>query len=133
MIISDKRPESFSPQFEFVPWNVRTEIEDLLQIDIGIMPLTDDPWSQGKCGFKAIQYLALGIPAVISPVGVNRAILTHGVEGYWARTNDEWERFVTQLVNDKKLRNEMGRRGREKIERQYSVTSNASGFLSLFE
>jgi glycosyltransferase involved in cell wall biosynthesis len=102
-------------------------------LDIGIMPLPDDEWANGKCGFKALQYMALRIPAVVSPVGVNTKIVDHGVDGFLASTPDEWLKSLTSLIENENLRKEMGIAGRSKIISHYSVISTSSSFLSLFE
>ncbi len=81
LVIADKKPELDIAHWDFCPWDATSEIEDLLKIDIGVMPLKADNWSEGKCGFKLIQYLALGIPAVASPVGVNKQIVAEGENG----------------------------------------------------
>jgi glycosyltransferase involved in cell wall biosynthesis len=96
------------------------------------MPLKDDAWSEGKCGFKIIQYLALGIPAVASPVGVNKKIVDHGINGYLCRTDDEWVQYLSELLQDAEKRKAFGKNGRQKIEQAYSVQANANNFLSLF-
>ena len=116
----------------FIPWKIQTEISDLNQIDIGVMPLPDDEWSKGKCGFKALQFMSLQIPVVASPIGVNGKIVDHGIDGFLASSQDEWIQFLTQLIEDNQLRIIMGMRGREKVLRKYSVTSNANNFMSLF-
>jgi glycosyltransferase involved in cell wall biosynthesis len=89
------------------------------------MPLTDDVWTRGKCGFKLLQCMAVGLPVVCSPVGANRQIVTDGVEGYWASSQTEWVEKITALVNDADLARAMGRRGREKVLQTYSLQANA--------
>ncbi len=133
MVIADKKPNWSLPSLQFVKWNKQTEIEDLRKIDIGLMPLSDDPWAHGKCGFKALQYLSLEIPAVVSPVGVNTVIVDHGINGFLCRTPEEWTQNLEQLIQQKDVRHAMGIRGREKVIQHYSVESNRETFLSLFE
>lgn len=133
VIISNQKPDTPPlSTFNFIEWNSKTEIEDLICFDVGIMPLPDDPWTRGKCGFKIIQYMALGIPAVASPVGVNKNIINHGVDGFLASSKEEWKRYISQLTRDESLRKLMGRRGRLKIVDHYSVKSSTRSFLSLF-
>lgn len=133
LVIADQPPNISLEKLTFIKWNLETEIEDLLKIDIGIMPLPDDEWAKGKCGFKALQYMSLEIPAVISPVGVNTYIINHGVNGYLASTEQDWFNYLSALISDEALRNKMGKLGREKVIKNYSVSSNTSNFLSLFE
>jgi glycosyltransferase involved in cell wall biosynthesis len=133
LIIADYQPPIRVQKLAFIKWNESTEIEDLLKIDIGIMPLPNDEWAKGKCGFKALQYMALKIPAVVSPVGVNPAIIDHGVSGYLAGTDEEWFDYLTKLIIDSTLRTNMGIAGRKKVVEFYSVASNSPTFLSLFE
>jgi glycosyltransferase involved in cell wall biosynthesis len=132
VIIADRAPE-LSFDFEFVKWNAETEIEDLLQFDIGIMPLTDDAWAAGKCGFKALQYMALCIPAVASPVGVNKKIISHGINGFLCADSEQWKKILQDLIHSKSLRNIVGARGRVEVIQNFSVSSNSPTFLSLFE
>lgn len=132
LVIADKRPDLPLKRWEFIPWNRETEISDLLRLNIGVMPLTADPWSEGKCGFKLIQYLSLGIPAVASPVGVNPEIVDHGRNGYIAGNGPDWESYLKQLLGDAGARDAMGRQGRTTIEAYYSLESCRSAFLSLF-
>ena len=117
----------------FVPWSKETEIQDLLQFDIGLMPLTDDVWAKGKCGFKALQYMALCIPVLASPVGVNTIIIDDHINGFLCDSTTEWEENIQTLIEDQELRKRMGEKGREKVVQHYSVESNSSNFLSLFE
>jgi len=90
-------------------------------MDIGIMPLPDEPWARGKCGYKLIQYMACGIPVIASPVGVNSNIVDQGVNGYLARDEVEWEVAIRRLAASAELRTAMGARGREKIVDGYSL------------
>jgi len=108
-------------QLEFVPWTLEGSRPALQQFDIGIMPLEDTEWNRGKCGFKLIQYLAVGTPAVASPTGVNREIVRDGETGYLASTAQEWQQRLARLVEDESLRLQMGRAGRRHIEQQYSL------------
>ena len=133
LVIADRKPELRIDRMEFIPWNKKTEAADLLRIDIGIMPLPDDDWSRGKCGFKALQYMAMQIPCVASPVGVNVKIIEHGQNGYLTQTYDEWVTCLENLIVSDSLRKKFGEAGRKKIISHYSVESNASTFLSLFE
>ena len=132
LVIADKRPSLKIQSLQFLPWSKETEIEDLMKIDIGLMPLTDDLWAKGKCGFKALQYMALAIPAITTPVGVNTKIIDHGKDGYLCFTEREWETCLEKLIKDKSLREQIGRNGRKKIIKDYSVLSNSPNFLSLF-
>lgn len=132
LVIANKNPHLPLNNFRFVPWNKNTEIADLNQIDIGIMPLQDNEWAKGKCGFKLIQYLALGIPAVASPVGVNAAIIQDGENGLLANTPEVWKAKLSQLIQDTDLRRKLGENGRKQIVKKYSVESLKSQFFDLF-
>lgn len=131
-VISDLPPDETIAQLEFVKWKKETEIEDLLHLNIGIMPLENDKWSSGKCGFKALQYMALGIPAVVSPVGVNSKIVDHGINGFVCENEQEWHDALEKLLSDHDFRINMAKKTRSKIEQHYSVHSNKANFLSLF-
>jgi glycosyltransferase involved in cell wall biosynthesis len=133
IFIADQAPDLQLCSSEFIPWNALTEISDLARLDIGIMPLPDDEWSKGKCGFKALQYMALGIPTVASPVGVNTTIIKHGVNGLLASTPNEWTDRLTQLIIEPNLRRQLGKQGRLTVVESYSVLSNSSNFLALFD
>ena len=134
IIIADKKPiVNDLDNMKFVKWSINSEIIDLLQFDIGIMPLPDDEWAKGKCGFKALQYMALEIPAVVSPVGVNPMIVEHGINGFLCATAEEWYEALANLIRNPDLRKRMGSAGRKKVIDNYSVLSNGETFLSLFE
>jgi glycosyltransferase involved in cell wall biosynthesis len=107
---------------EIRPWTEGTEVAEIQQFDIGIMPLADELWERGKCGYKLIQYMACGKPVVASPVGVNSILVHHGVNGYLATSEREWIQALELLCDDPGLRQRMGRIGREHIEQDYSLT-----------
>ncbi|MBX2964254.1 MAG: glycosyltransferase family 4 protein [Cyclobacteriaceae bacterium] len=114
-------------------WNLANEINDLLTFDIGIMPLPDDEWSKGKCGLKGLQYMALEIPTIMSPVGVNTEIIEHGVNGFLCASKDEWVTCLSLLIEQSELRCKLGIAGRKTVVDHYAVASNTGRFLSLFE
>ena len=113
-------------------WRSEEEVDDLQSFDIGVMPLTDDPWSRGKCGLKIIQYQGVGLPVVCTPVGVNRDLVEDGVNGFYAMTPDQWVDKLSILIEDPSLRETMGRAGREKVMRRYTVQASAPRLLSIF-
>lgn len=123
VVIGDQSTLFKEPWIETKAWKVSDEITQLQEFDIGLMPLPDDEWSKGKCGFKAIQYMALAIPCVASPVGVNNTIINHGHNGFLASTAEEWRQLLTLLIENETLRNQLGREGRKTIEAQYSLQS----------
>lgn len=115
-----------------LPWVKSTELENLSQFDIGIMPLPDDEWAKGKCGLKALQYMAIGIPSIISPVGVNSEIIKDGVNGFLADSEDEWVEKISMLIDNKELRLELGSKGRDTVIEQYSVDAWKDEYLKTF-
>ncbi|HBH22888.1 MAG TPA: group 1 glycosyl transferase [Cytophagales bacterium] len=132
VIISDQDPHLLLKGYNFIRWNKQEEIDQLLQLDIGIMPLHDSDWEKGKCGFKALQYMSLGIPTVASPVGVNRQIIDDSKNGFLCSSEEEWINKLSALIKSKTLRVNMGKAGRKTVEDRYSTKANVSTFLSLF-
>lgn len=132
LVISDKAPSFKLKSLQFIPWNKTTEIEDLNKIDIGIMPLYDSEWEKGKCGFKGLQYMALGIPTVMSAVGVNNEIITTNENGFLPKGELEWEQTLSKLLQSKALRVKIGLAGQETIQNKYSVKANTPKYLNLF-
>ncbi|MGH7406763.1 MAG: glycosyltransferase, partial [Candidatus Methylomirabilales bacterium] len=114
------------------PWRPDTEVEDLRAFDIGLMPLSDDEWSRGKCGLKALQYMGLGIPPVVSPVGVNTTIVRDGVNGFYARTEGEWVDRIALLLRDRSLRRALGQEARKTVEAKYSARIHAPRMAGIF-
>ncbi|HMR81692.1 MAG TPA: glycosyltransferase family 4 protein [Niabella sp.] len=110
-------------------WNAATEVQDLHKIDIGIMPLPDDEWANGKCGLKGLQYMAAGIPTIMSPVGVNTEIIQDGVNGFLASAGKEWVEKISLLIDSLELRKKFSENGRKTVEEKYSVQSNKHLYL----
>ena len=106
---------------ELIAWSEDTEVDSIQSMDIGVMPLPDTPWASGKCGYKLIQYMACGLPVVASPVGVNKEIVEHGVNGFLAKSDKEWCSAIETLLSDANLRRRMGAAGRKKVEDSYSL------------
>ena len=102
-------------------------------LDIGVMPLPDDQWSRGKCGLKALQYMALGVPTVCSPVGVNTEIIQDDENGLIASTEDEWVEKLTRLLRSAELRGRLGRAGRETVDARYSAEVQAPRVFQIIE
>ncbi len=117
----------------FIPWTPKTELADTASFDVGLMPLPDNRWTRGKCGFKALQYLSLGIPAVCSPVGVNRDIIHDGVDGFLAENPDDWFPIVARLLKDSFLRETIGRAGRRRVEEAFSLATHGPRLVQAIE
>ncbi len=132
-VIADVAPKFQLKSMKFINWTKGNEIADLLRLNVGIMPLPDNIWTQGKCGFKALQYMALGIPAVVSNVGVNAEIVDHEVNGCVCNTLEDWHFYLSKLMSEKEYLLRLSSRAREKIVSGYSLKSNKENFLSLFQ
>lgn len=125
VVISEKDPGLNWPgvRVRYIPWTSETETAGLQQIDIGLMPLEDNPFERGKCGMKAIQYMAAGAPALVSPVGANEEIVLNGETGFHCSSPAEWIRPLILLMGDEKLRIKMGKAARERAVNHYSVSA----------
>ena len=117
---------------EALPWNEKSEVQDLQKIDIGLYPLPDDPWVYGKSSLKALQYMALGIPPVATAIGTTHRVIEDGVSGFLVKEDKEWVKKLELLINDCSLRKNIGKQARIKVEKFYSVKVNAPTYLSLF-
>lgn len=131
-VISNKPFEADLPGLENVSWKKETEVSDLYPLDIGIMPLPDDEWARGKCGFKGLQYMALEIPTVMSPVGVNTEIITDGQNGFLAGHQQEWIEKLSLLIESPELRQRLGKAGRKTVIERYSFESQKDRYLQFF-
>ncbi|TAE01632.1 MAG: glycosyltransferase family 1 protein, partial [Bacteroidetes bacterium] len=133
VVIANQKPDFQLDSLNFIFWTKENEIQDLLKFDIGIMPLSADRWSDGKCGFKALQYMVLGIPTLASPVGVNAKIIEDGENGFLCKNALEWEQKLVLLIENHELRAEFGMKAHQKVKKEYSVESNKKNFLNFFQ
>lgn len=108
-------------RWRFIPWRAADESRLGVHLDIGIMPLEDTEFQRGKCALKLLQYMAAGLPAVASPVGVNADVVLPGTTGFLARTSAQWHDAIKTLVRDPELRARMGQAGRDRCVAEYSV------------
>ncbi|MDF7810205.1 glycosyltransferase family 4 protein [Hymenobacter sp. YC55] len=132
-VISNQPPDYVGLRaLAFIPWRKDTEIEDLSQFHVGLMPLVDDPWARGKCAFKALQYMSLGMPALVSPVGMNTEVVQNGYNGFVCNKLEQWYEALRRLLVDQKLRATQGTAARRTIVERYSVASNKHNFINLF-
>jgi glycosyltransferase involved in cell wall biosynthesis len=121
-IISSKALEIPSVDVVHVPWDLQTQEEEIAAFDIGVMPLPKNRYAEGKCGYKALQYMAAGVPPVVSDVGINRDIVSNGESGLVVPSIDDFYYALKNLVGDQKLRASMGLAARETVEKQFSVS-----------
>ena len=127
-VISNREPAFETIPYEWRSWSPEKEVAEVAQIDIGIMPTPDDDWARGKCALKALQYMALGIPAVCSDVGANRDVVKHGENGFLAKTNEDWLESLKKLVDDETLRKQLGNEARRTVVENYSMEKCAENF-----
>jgi glycosyltransferase involved in cell wall biosynthesis len=132
-VICNKPPERpiAGAEMRFVPWSLENEAREVGDCHVGIMPLPDDEVTRGKCGLKALQCMATGRPVVISPVGMNRDLVTQGENGFLAATTDEFVEALMQLARSPELRAAMGAKARRTVERSYSAEVVAAKFAEV--
>ena len=133
LVVGVERFEVPGLEVECRPWSAQSEVRDLWDMDLGIMPLPDEPWARGKCGMKAIQYMGVGIPAVVSPIGANREIVEDGETGFHAATGAEWVEKLDLLLRDPGLRRRLGAAARERVARRYSAEAQAPRVAEILE
>ncbi len=132
-VICSKFPNWPEVDIDRVLWSPTSEIEALASSHIGVMPLTDDAWTRGKCAFKLLQYMAASLPCVASPVGANAEAVLEDRTGYHARSAEEWEYALERLIRSPELRARLGAAGREHVESQYAMRNYQARYLELFQ
>lgn len=122
-IVSDKPPAFLTldpDRVEYERWTPERQVASLQEFTIGIMPLTDSPWARGKCSYKMLTYMAVGVPVLVSPVGMNVEVLAHGRSGFAAQSIDDWTDTLSTMLSDAGMRRQMGGIGRGVVEEHYS-------------
>lgn len=118
-------------EIQNVPWSEESELAAMLGFDVGVMPLPDEPWTRGKCGYKLIQYMGCALPTIASPVGVNASIVEHGKTGLLASSADEWRSALQLLASSSEMRGSMGRAGYARVRERYSLEITAPKLVAL--
>lgn len=121
----------YFPGLDLIEWTEEDEVAEVQRMDIGIMPLVDSPFERGKSGYKLIQYMACGLPVIASPVGVNREIVAEGESGFLATSEGDWNQALRLLTADAALREGLGRAGRRRVERCYSLSSQSPRLIEI--
>lgn len=132
-VISDREPKPLGLPVDFERWTLEREAACLEDADVGIMPLADTPWNRGKCSVKALQYMAMGRPAIASPVGMNEDVIAHGVSGFFADGLDQWAARLEELAVDRALTARMGAAARASIEQRFALDKVAARLAGLLE
>lgn len=114
-------------------WSIETEVEELRAVDIGIMPLSSDEMSKGRCAFKALQYMSLGIATVVSPVGMNQEIIQHGVNGLFADSEEQWVDALLQVIDNPHFRHQLGVAARKTVVQRYSYEATVPQLAELLQ
>jgi glycosyltransferase involved in cell wall biosynthesis len=127
----DYRPQL--PKSCSLPFDLHRELDDLHSLDIGLMPLPDTEWTRGKCAYKAIQYMASGVPVIASPVGITTDLIQHGINGLLADSGEAWFQELSRLVHDVELRRRLALRGRRTVEQFYSLEKWGPRFVEIFD
>ena len=130
-VVSDKPFSLDGVMVENEIWRAEDEQGNLVEFDVGIMPLRDSAWARGKCSYKILQYMGVGTAVVASPVGMNPDVITSGVNGFLASSGDEWVRSISALLENPEMRARFGKAGRELVERKYSADDYAKSYIDL--
>jgi glycosyltransferase involved in cell wall biosynthesis len=131
VVVADRPPKIDGIPVEYRRWKLEDEITSFDGIRVGLMPLDDSPWSRGKCAFKALQYMSLGIPPVVSPVGMNREVVVHGENGFVAQTTGDWVESIDILLSDAHVARRLADAARRKVEAEYSLEVNSRRLVEI--
>ena len=132
-IIGSESFKIIGVKVECLRWEEDLEAKYISECDIGIMPLIDNPWDRGKCGYKLIQYMACYLPVIASPIGINKELVKNEKNGFLASYSSEWEKALKKLLNSYQLREKMGKEGRKLVEKEYSLQTVGSSIVDIFK
>ena len=133
IVIADKEYQMPGVTTEFIPWSEVTEVKDLHRFEMGVYPIPANEWSLGKSSLKALTYMAVGIPAIATAYGTNFRVIEHGVSGFLAKDDEEWVKYLVQLIDDVDLRKRVGLAGRKRVVNLFSVKANFPKYLKVFK
>jgi glycosyltransferase involved in cell wall biosynthesis len=133
VILSGSPPNGLSFPFRFEKWDPDREVSQINEFDIGIMPLEMDEWCKAKCGMKLLQYMAVEIPAVVTPIGVNTEMINEGENGFTANRTEDWIRILVQLIENSELRSKLGKAGRKTVIEKYSLHTWFPKLLQIYQ
>lgn len=131
VLVGSNQAELDGVPTEIHTWSEQTEVAEIQSFDVGIMPMPDEAWAKGKCGYKLIQYMACARPVIASPVGVAHRVIEDGKNGFLAAATADWVKAFSVLREDRRLRERMGKAGRVNVERRYSIQITAPTLISL--
>lgn len=120
-VVADESPDLEGIEVDFIPWTLETERRELPKFDVGLMPLSSDPFSEGKAAYKLLLYLAAGVPAVASPVGMNAEVSEGETNCLSPASPDGFAEAIGRLLDDGELRRRLGSNGRKRVEETYSI------------
>ena len=132
-LIGDSTYYNESLELRGTAWTASTELAELAELDIGLMPLPDDEWTKGKCALKGLLYMSMEQVAVLSDVGVNATVVENGIDGFLCRDLESWFDTLSSLIEDASLRRKIARNGRKKVQESYSVASQKSKLIQLLD
>jgi len=118
---------------KYIQWSENTEVQEILKMDVGIMPLQDSLWERGKCAYKLIQYSACGIPGIASDVGMNREVTIENETGFLVNSDEEWIQRILELKNDKEKRKILGENARKLVEEKYCIQVTAERWIKILK
>lgn len=131
LIMSDTKPNNLGAPFTHIKWNPEVEYPAISQFDIGLMPLNDNKFTRGKCSFKILQYMAVGAPAIASPVGMNNEVIEDGKSGFLARSNNDFLEKISYLIDNPNERAKFGARGKELFQKKYTAKHNVEKLINV--
>ena len=134
IIIKNSNPNLIlkNAKVSFYKWDEETEVESIKKMDVGLMPLLKDNFQKYKSALKALQYMAVGIPALVSPIGINTEIVDHEINGYHCASEKEWTNYIEKLILERNLIKSLGLAGRNKIEKDHSLTHLIKEYIKIF-
>jgi glycosyltransferase involved in cell wall biosynthesis len=133
VVISEETLDLPGVPVQHVRWSADTQAREIAQLDVGLMPLVDSPWSRGKCAYKLLQYMAAGLPVVASAVGMNRAVVDPGRNGLLAVDEREWLEALEQLIESPEQAARLGRCARASVRERFGYERAAQAWCHFLE